>query len=508
MPAIGYIRVSMAREEMISPELQRKSIEDWARRENRRIVEWVEDLDATGRNFKRKIMRAIAKVESGVAREIGVWKYSRFGRDRYGNAVNIQRVEMAGGQLQSATEQVDARTAMGRFQRGMLLEFGAFESDRAGEQWKETHAWRRGHGLPAQGGKRFGYIWHPRCLPQLDGSFLIQEEKYLPDPELIDVIISLYQRYVAGSGFTALTHWLNGAGILNAQGRPWGHTSVRNFMDSGFPAGYLRVHNPLCTVTPYSSYCPEHIYLRSEDEQYRHAAIISDTQWRQYLRRRDFTKSAPPRARNAVYPLTALLKCTCGGSFSLQGGSGLRKLMSCSIGRDRGPSACDQPKQLREELEVQLFDWLQRLGAGIDQMPAIPVVPPRQSDADHVRLQAEREVQRLERAIKRHLRAYALAVEDDPDGTLEEEFRITLSDLRREKAVAAKQLAAEEDTSAEETERAAAVQVAIGLVAEWLTLVPAEKNALLRQVIDHAVVNSDGALTVIPSWENQNRRSS
>jgi hypothetical protein len=34
-PAIGYIRVSMAREEMISPELQRKSIQDWARAHNR-----------------------------------------------------------------------------------------------------------------------------------------------------------------------------------------------------------------------------------------------------------------------------------------------------------------------------------------------------------------------------------------------------------------------------------------------------------------------------------------
>src|SRR5690606_40458984 len=69
-----------------------------------------------------------------------------------------------GGELVSATEEVDAKTAVGRFTRGMLLEIAAFESDRAGEQWKETHELRRNLGLPATGGKRFGYRWHPRVL--------------------------------------------------------------------------------------------------------------------------------------------------------------------------------------------------------------------------------------------------------------------------------------------------------------------------------------------------------
>jgi DNA invertase Pin-like site-specific DNA recombinase len=506
--AIGYIRVSMAREEMISPELQRKSIEDWAKRNDRRIIDWVEDLDATGRNFKRKIMKAIAMVESGVAREIGVWKYSRFGRDRYGNAVNIQRVEIAGGQLQSATEQVDARTAMGRFQRGMLMEFGAFESDRAGEQWKETHEWRRQHGLPAQGGKRFGYTWHPRVIPLPDGGFRVQDEKYVPVPELEDVVISLYQRYVAGAGFSVLAHWLNGARIPNAQGRPWGNTSVRRFLDSGFAAGYLRVHNPLCTVAPYNSDCPEHIYLRPSDPKYGHPPIIAGSLWLQYLRRRSFIRAAPPRARKAAYPLSGLLKCPCRGSYAYVGGEMGRHWMACSISRDRGPAVCDAPKHRRVDMEQKVLDWVMRLAAEIDHAPVADVVPAQRVDADRARENAERDVQRLERAIKRHLRAYALAADDDPEGSLEEEFRITLSDLRREKEAAAKLLAVERDSHAEEAERAAAVRVAIGLVAEWPTLEPAEKNALLRQVIDRAVVDADGNLTVTPAWETQNRRPS
>ncbi|MFD0855529.1 recombinase family protein, partial [Actinomadura adrarensis] len=128
---------------MISPTLQKTAINDWARRHNRRIVAWVEDPDKSGRTFNRRIQEAIEAVENGEAREIIVWKFSRFGRQRYGWAVNLERVEAKGGQLVSATEEVDARTASGKFARGMLAEVAAFESDRASEQWKETHQHRR-----------------------------------------------------------------------------------------------------------------------------------------------------------------------------------------------------------------------------------------------------------------------------------------------------------------------------------------------------------------------------
>ncbi|MEV7413497.1 recombinase family protein, partial [Streptomyces althioticus] len=137
---IGYIRVSTWREEKISPELQEAALRSWAKRTGRRLLEpLVVDLDATGRNFKRKIMGVIKQVEAGEARGVAVWKFSRFGRNDLGIAVNLARLERAGGELASATEDVDARTAVGRFNRRILFDLAVFESDRAGEQWKETH---------------------------------------------------------------------------------------------------------------------------------------------------------------------------------------------------------------------------------------------------------------------------------------------------------------------------------------------------------------------------------
>ncbi|MEU6237443.1 recombinase family protein, partial [Kitasatospora sp. NPDC047058] len=190
-PFIGYIRVSTWKEEKISPEIQQAAILEWARRSRKRIVRWITDLDATGRNFKRKIMQGIEAVERKEAVGIAVWKFSRFGRTRDGVAVNLKRVENTGGELVSATEPIDARTAIGRLYRGIIFEFSAYESDRAGEQWSETHALRRAAGLPATGRDRFGYVWHRRYNPQ---TRKVQQERYEADIEVGPTVVEAFLR--------------------------------------------------------------------------------------------------------------------------------------------------------------------------------------------------------------------------------------------------------------------------------------------------------------------------
>ncbi|MEW9550652.1 recombinase family protein [Nonomuraea sp. NPDC050783] len=186
IPAIGYIRVSMMLEEKISPDIQRAAIKELARRRGYQIIEWVEDLDVSGRTFQRQIMEVIADIEEGKAKAILVWKYSRFGRNRTGNQLNLARVEKAGGELVSATEEVDASTAVGKLTRGMLFELAAFESDRAGEQWGEAFQNRLARGLPPLGAAQFGYIRRGRSRHPLyhDRTLAAPEdgpERYEPD---------------------------------------------------------------------------------------------------------------------------------------------------------------------------------------------------------------------------------------------------------------------------------------------------------------------------------------
>lgn len=313
IPVIGYARVSTWREEMISIDIQKSVVEEAAIRRGRYIAHWIEDPDATGRNFKRKIMKGIEAVEQNLFREIWVWKFSRFGRNRYGVAINLARIEEAGGQLLSATEDIDASTAVGEFTRDMLFAVASFESNRAGEQWKETHELRRSMGLPATGGRRFGYAWHPRRLPDGAGGWTLQDERY----EILDrqgeVVLDSFEEYRKGkTGFGKFAVWWNELGFVNTRGEPWQDQTVRWFMDSGFAAGLLRVHKP-------DLRCPKAGSCQKQDHHYfrpaEHQSIVPGDDWEDYWDRRTIRKATPPRALEPVYPLAGLIKCgVCRGT--------------------------------------------------------------------------------------------------------------------------------------------------------------------------------------------------
>jgi site-specific DNA recombinase len=319
VPVIGYIRVSMMHEEAISPDLQRTAIEDWARRRGRKVIDWAEDLDKTGRDFQRKIMKQIERIEAREAREIAVWKYSRFGRNRHGCAVNLARIEAAGGRLQSATEEVDAKTAVGKLTRGMLMEIAAFESDRAGEQWGEARAHRLAAGLHDVGRAKFGYTRLGRIPdPERPGRTRRdledrQGERYVPDPVTGPVLNGIYLAYTAGQTFNGIARQLNLAGTFNTYGRRWSWDTVRDVLDSGFGAGRLRVHDPACDECASPSRCRSKIYLPGA-----HEPVITEPQWQAYVTRREQVAATPPRARAAVYRLTGLVRCGhCGSKMSV-----------------------------------------------------------------------------------------------------------------------------------------------------------------------------------------------
>jgi DNA invertase Pin-like site-specific DNA recombinase len=487
---------------MISPELQRAAIQQWAARTDHRIVDWVEDLDKTGRNFKRRIMRAIERVEGGEAEAIGVWKYSRFGRSREGIAYNLARVERVGAQLLSATEDVDASTAIGKLQRGVLFEFAAFESDRAGEQWSETHKWRRDHGLPATGRPRFGYIWHPRKITLPDGTARTQREFYEPDENLREAVVDLYRRYVAGTGFVGLAYTLNEAGHRTTTGGLWGSASLIIYMDSGFPAGYLRVHDRACKVTPYKGTCPQHLYYLHPE--HGHQAVIDEELWQAYLNRRALVKKLPPRSRAAAHPLTGLVFCgACGFRGKRNFGSNKIPRYVCAMRRDKGPTACEGQVRSGKLLMETVFEWVQGIANRV-HLASLEAGPSRRERATDLekatrrRARLEADLAAKERAIKRHMKVYAMADDD----SLEDEFMSTLDGLRNEKADLADELAAlgEQGGAAVEQQMIAAVPVAVGLVEEWRSLDTAALNALLRRLIRAVVMEKDGSIRIDPVW--------
>lgn len=352
--AVLYLRQSISKEESISLELQESAGRDYCARMGYVVVGVEEDPGISGRTWNRPGVRKVMElVEYGDADVIVLWKWSRLSRARLDWAVAVDKVESAGGRIESATEPLDTTTAAGRLARGMLAEFAAFESERIGDGWKETQARRLRQGLPHTGTPRFGYV-------------KVAKDTYEPDPYTAPILAEAYRLYVEEEwGWTKIVRWLNGAGVPTITGTSkWDAAKIRSVMDAGFGAGVLAVG------------------YRSKDVTYlpgAHPAIISEDLWASYRRLRSDRHTTRP-APQARALLIGMIKCDdCG--------SGMR---SHSRGRGQRPGARSTPGYIcnaalafkdgrravgctQSAVHGAVRAWVEELAADVDALAAAEV---------------------------------------------------------------------------------------------------------------------------------------
>lgn len=458
--ALGYIRVSKAREEMISPDLQLAAITDWCARNNTVLIDTITDLDATGRNFARKgVQDLLLRVEAGEADTVVVWKWSRFGRNVRDCLVNIDRLEIAGGRLVAATEDFDD-SPVGRFGRGQFLLMAQFESERIGEQWKEAHARRIRHGLPANGGPRYGY-------QQIAGGYEI-------DPDTGPILAQMYRDYTAGKSAYVIAAGLHDSGIPGPQGAHWNTNTIISILDSGFGAGFVTLHD---------EYHPG-----------AHKPVITVEEWEAFQRARRRRKSMPRRQITPTHPFAGLVRCrSCGWSMILKRDQ-YSMILRCGKSH-RG--ACPAPAYVSlATLEPVVMGWLAMLAD--DVAAATKKVRSRESVVDDPIPRLTRQVVKLEKALGRLTRRY---VEGEVSA---DAYRITADTLTIDLEMARNALQKAQD----ETTQATLVLPTLSpdLLSDWPTLDVLGQREILASLISEISVRprrlDDGTPRVIirPTW--------
>jgi len=332
--AVAYVRVSKERDGGVSPEIQLDSIQAHCTRAGYDIVETLEDLDLSGRFWKRRqVERAIKLIEDKQAEVLVVWKISRVSRNRMDWAIAVDRVESIGGRLESSTEPMDTTTSSGRFARGMLAELAVFESERIGDTWKETHARRIRNGLPHNAPKHFGYVY-------------TKEAGYAPDAHEGAVLRQLYLKYVHGLGMAELGAYAASEGFEPETG--WRKGTIRRFLDKGFGAGYLWVKGELVPGA--------------------HEPVISEAEWMAYQVRRE-ERSSRPRAENSDYPYSGLLRCHCGGTmggtFIKRGDKKYRRYV-CLNADQKGTHSANTISE--PYVEEAVLAWLKSVASELDSV--------------------------------------------------------------------------------------------------------------------------------------------
>ncbi|MDF5756547.1 recombinase family protein [Spongiactinospora sp. TRM90649] len=516
-PAIGYVRVSMMLGEKISPEVQMDSISACAARKGFYVPEglwphggWIVELDVSGRDFKRDIQIAVQAVEQRVVRAIIVWEFSRFGRDREGNPTHLGRIERAGGELVSATEDVDARTPAGRLARGIHFEFAAYYSDLVGQRWSEAFQNRLKRGLPPLGGDYFGYVrrgrqphplFHDRTLLNpADGP-----ERYEPDVEggTGGALADMYAIWLTERNFYGLAKSLNMQGIRKTTGREWHADEVAEVLDHGFGAGKISVHDPDCECGRPSR-CGHRVLFPGTQRP-----VIGMATWEAYVDARQEMQRLPRKSRTSRHSLSGLIvHGPCGGVMhvsrpagDLQGFKcGWRQRQGARTAGAEGVVVCQDTFVQRSLVIRALLDVLAEWVPMIEEAARATRPEPGTSDSKQQAMRRlQRELRRLDAELDEQTMLLARKV-------IPEDAYVRV----RDKCLAdraAKQAALDtlEGRAKPGRDALAAVPVIEGLVAEWDSLAVTDRRRLLMEVIERVEVWRDrldiARIVVVPRWE-------
>lgn len=478
--AVLYLRQSVSREESISLELQEIAGRTYCESRGYQVVEVLSDPGISGRTWVRPaVQRAVGMIESHEVDVIVVWKWSRLSRSRRDWAVAVDRVEGAGGRLESSTEPVDSTTSTGRFTRGMLAELAAFESDRIGDTWRETHRRRQSLGLPHNGGPRLGYLYDP------------MSKTYQIDPETGPLLRELYVRHTSGTGLASMARWLESLGVKSPRtGTPWTHRGIGYMLDSGFGAGILRIHDGNCTRRHTSTTsCPQRIYVPGA-----HEPVITEQQWHAYLTERSRRATLPPRLVSPVTNLSGVVRCEVCGA---------RMVVHRNNGHQQPRYRCPNPKCTGRSsvavgrAEVAVLEWLPTVAQSVDAQAGQPAAS-NTASATVERRRLARVAADAERALANLTLDYARRV------VPLSAYEVARDALTKQRDQAASALGRMEKVSDGFGQRAA---TAAALLQDWDLLAVADRNAVLRELavvwVQRLPDTRRPTIRVLGVWEDQ-----
>lgn len=328
------------------------------------------DPGISGRTWKRPaVQRTMQSLDDGQTDIIILWKWSRLSRSRKDWALAIDRADLAGGRIESATEPIDTATASGRFARGVMTEYAAFQSEQIGETWEEVRQRRLSRGLPAAGRLPYGWTW-------VEGGIA-------SNPEQAPIVVEMYRRYLGGDGSAVIAQWLNAQHIPGPNGNAWTRARPLTVMDSPIHAGLI----------PY----------RGATYPGAHEPIIGDGTWTAYQDERRHRRDVGARPRNYDHLLSMLMRCECGarmhGKGSMTGGKWYGGYICGDTLNDHPTRAYVSAKTI----DPVITDWLMTFDPDLDVAPSRALDDARRQRLISEVAELEDEMDELTRQLKRKI---------------------------------------------------------------------------------------------------------
>lgn len=265
---LGYVRVSRVAgrgDDLVSPEIQRRKIEEWAALHDTEILRWFDEIDQPGSKLERPLFQeALALCEAGEADGIAVYRLDRFARSVIHGLQCIKRLEQANCRFVSVSEGFDAGTDVGRLVLTILFAFAELELKKITKSWNDAVV------QAIEAGK---YIAASTPVGYLKG----EDGRLLVDEQVAPKIREVFRRRACGRSWRELGDYLEAAGVTTSWGnRVWTTSSLRSVVMNRAYLGEARqgeivnreAHEAIVSEKEWQAAQPgERIILRKEQAQ-------------------------------------------------------------------------------------------------------------------------------------------------------------------------------------------------------------------------------------------------
>ncbi|MFF1693052.1 recombinase family protein [Streptomyces sp. NPDC058257] len=507
-----YVRVSMGRQKMESPEIQVSTGKAAAQIRGVELVgpEVIYDVDESGRSFhERKVMEIIEMIRRGEINCIIVLETSRWGRNLEESRAHVRELYGAGGVLISATQPIDPTTADGLMIMNHFMNMDEHASMKIGEGWARAAENRHDRHRPHFGRPVLGYGRCPDCRRSETNERSYEHCKtclgiHQPDEKVAKHYAEAYKQYVKGVNFPTLAKQLAAKGVRSIYGNRISATSLKQSMDSGFAAGLIRI----------DAYEAEGRgpWDWMSWKRGAHKRIISLGTWMRYVQRRRKQSKPDTRTSTPKYSVSSLMRC--GNYREKPQKDGTKKLTRClaSMGATfsgKPPAVtfrCSCENQTGEcegvtirlsMAEKQIVKWVTARAKGEEQAA---LAMQRQT-----RVNVDAEALKEAEAQKKKLKGELLTLADALlDGVLSREAvkkrtEEKQADLR---VVEQRLLILRDSVSSNSVPPKEAFQ---GFLKVWDRMTHEERRRALGVIIDHIVIvktpgKQRNRLEIVPKW--------
>jgi len=228
MRAALYVRVSTEDQakEGFSLDAQTKRLEAYCRTRNWEISDIYRDEGCSGRNTDRPEYKRMMDGSDNWD-VLVVLKMDRIHRNSVNFAVMMDELSRKGKQFNSAQENFDTTTAMGRFVMDIIQRIAQLESEQIGERVKMGMARKAMYGTGGLGsGHPYGYVYERGALT------VVEYEA--------EVVRDIYSMYSGGMSLRSITDTLNNSMVQPKKGGRWTHQSVSKILHNPIYAGYIK----------------------------------------------------------------------------------------------------------------------------------------------------------------------------------------------------------------------------------------------------------------------------